>query len=463
MHGRAAFALLMAMRTGKTKVLLDDWGEMVEANEVQDLFVSAPGGVYRTWEGEARKHLPEEMQERTLIHTWTSGGGVGYRRSLEKFLRTQDPKRPRIFLVNIEALSSVEAARAACLEFLSQRRKVGGIDESTIIKNDRAERTKFVVQKLAPLMDYRRILSGLPTPRSPLDIFSQFEFLDWRILGFRSFYAFRAHYAILKNMDFGGRIVKVVVDYRNVEELQELIAPHSFRVTLDQVRAATPPVYSIREVNITAEQKKAYREIKEFATTQLASGEHVTASAVITQILRLHQVLCGYVVDEEGRTHEIPERRTTALLDILNDYDGKAIIWCSYDYNVKGVSEALTKEFGEGSTARFWGGNRDTREEEERHFKEDDGCRFMVATAAAGGRGRTWSMADLTVYFSNTHDLEHRSQSEERTEAVDKLTGATRIDLIAPGTVDEKIIQALRNKINMAASITGDSWREWLI
>jgi SNF2 family DNA or RNA helicase len=113
--------------------------------------------------------------------------------------------------------------------------------------------------------------------------------------------------------------------------------------------------------------------------------------------------------------------------------------------------------------ARFWGGNRDTREDEERRFLNDPQCQYMVATAAAGGRGRTWTVADLVVYYSNTADLEHRSQSEERAQGVDKVNSVLYVDLIAPGTVDEKMLSTLRRKINMAAAITSDTWREWVI
>jgi SNF2 family DNA or RNA helicase len=463
MRGREAFALLMSMRTGKSKVLIDDWAAMVDGDDVQDLIVVAPGGVYKTWRTELEKQLPDYAADHTLVHTWESGSSRGHSLNLAALLDSQPDGVARVFLINVEALSSVDKARDAAKAFLGQRRAVMAIDESTVIKNPSAKRTKFVLQQLAPKAAYRRILSGLPTPRSPLDLFSQFEFIDWRILGHRSYYSFRARYAVMKKMDFGGRAVNVVVGYRNTEELQAMIAPWSYRVTLDQVRQAAPPVYAIREVTMTEEQKRIYRELKEFATSAIEADTHVTATAVITQILRLHQLLCGHVTDEEGNVHEVPENRTAELLRVLEDYDGKAIVWCSYDHDVRKVAAALAKEYGERSVARFWGGNRDTREEEEVRFKADQECRFEVATPDAGGRGRTWSVADLHVFYSNKDNLEHRDQAELRAEGVEKYTQATRIDLCVPGTVDEKIIHAIRAKINMAAIITGDNYRSWLV
>jgi hypothetical protein len=334
---------------------------------------------------------------------------------------------------------------------------------STCIKNHSSQRTKFINSRLAPLADYRYILTGTVSPNSPLDVYSQFQFLGPKILGFSSYYAFRARYAVMKQLPIGGRQVPVVVNYRDIDELRSRLAPHSHRVRLEDCYDMTDPTYAIRHVEMTDDQKRIYNELKHFATAQLAEEQFVSAQQVITQILRLHQVLCGHTVDETGERHMIAENRTNELLNLLEEYDGKAIIWCSYDNDIRKVSERLRKDYGEGSVARFWGGNQSTREQEEVAFKTDPACRFMVATAAAGGRGRTWDVADLTVYYSNTQDLEHREQSEARPKGVGKKRPLHYVDLMVPGTVDEKIIKALRNKINMAATISGDSWKEWVV
>lgn len=454
--GQKVFALLMAMRTGKSKVILDDWGAL--SDHVPSLLIMAPAGVYRTWETAIR----EDLGMAASVFTWSSGGSTLTRAktALAAFLEASGP---RVLLMNVEALSSVKKARDLAAAFLSSGPAMAVVDESVVIKNPSSRRTKFIVNTLAPLAEYKRILSGLPTPRSPLDLYSQFEFLDWRILGFRSYYSFKARYAILKPMLFGGRRVQLVVGYRDVDRLQALIAPYSFRCLLEDCYDLPASDYSIREVELTEEQRTIYNSLRAFATAQLANEKYITTTIVITQIMRLHQILCGYAVDEEGVMHEVPEKRTAELLSLLADYDGKAVVWCSYDANIKKVTSALEKEYGPGSVARFWGGNPSTREEEEKAFKYDPKCRFMVATASAGGRGRTWDVANLVVYYSNTYDLDHRSQSEERVKAVGKTTQIAYIDLVAKGTVDEKIIKALRNKINMAATITGDAWREWLV
>lgn len=476
MYRKVGFALLMAMRTGKTKTLLDDFGTLECEDLVDDLLVIAPAGVYRTWEVAIQDHLATDLLARTDVCTWSANMGKRDRDKLDKFMEERNIKKgkPRILLVNIEALSVVERAKLLCMKFCMQRRVMVAVDEATAMKNYRAKRTKFINKQLKPLAEWRRILTGLPTPKSPLDLFSQFEFLDNKILGFSNFISFRARYAVMKRLVVGGRGVDIVVGYRDTDTLYDLIEPHSSRVKLEDCYDLPAKIYTTREVRMTDEQSRIYRSLKDFATAELETGRHVSAQQVITQILRMHQVLCGHTTDENGHHIEIPENRTSELLDLLEEYDGKkAIIWCSYDHDVRKVSLALEKManpqrkfFDENSlttVARFWGGNRADREREEQEFLHNPECRFMVATAAAGGRGRTWTNADLVVYYSNTADLEHRSQSEERAQGVDKTTSVLYVDLVVPGTVDMKMLQTLRKKINMSGAITNDGWREWVI
>lgn len=460
MRGKAVFALLMAMRTGKTKTLLDDYGELEAMGLCVNLMVTAPGGAYETWLAAAHEELSSGLLSRMTIHIWRSGNGVGEKRRRRAF---SEAKGPRLLIMNIEALSSVDDARELARAFLCSAISMLAIDESTTIKNHGARRSKFVIDKLGPLASFRRILSGLPTPRSPLDLYAQFAFLDWRIIGHRSEWTFKMRYAKMVRRQMGGRAFWQVVGYQNVEELQGLIEPYSYRKLLEDCYELPEKMYSIRPVEMTREQRRLYNELREFATTAIGGEDHITATIVIVQMLRLHQILCGHVVDELGVEHTVPENKTRELMDLLEEYDGKAIIWCSYDADIVKVHAAIEKEYGRGSCARFWGGNMREREGEEKRFKGDPSCRFMVATPAAGGKGRQWSVANLVVYYSSTNDLEHRSQSEERPQAVGKKDHVAYVDLIHKGTVEEKFLDALRGKINLAAMITGDSWREWVV
>ena len=480
-RGQRHFALLMQMRTGKTLIDLTDFGRRELSGDVCDKLVHAPAGAYRTWETAMEENFSEDLQRRALVYRWESGAGVRHLRDLDTFMRERS--RPRVLLMNTEAVSSVKRAREVCVDFLSQRRGYSEhtVDEATSIKNHDSERTKFIVDTLSPLSTWRRILTGLPTPRSPLDAYMQFKFLDRYILGFGSWHAFAARHSVMQEIRVGAprrlpngelardsegniiqRTIKVPVAYRNEVEIRDKIAPVSYRVLLEDCYDLPPKMYSFRDVEWHPEQRRIYKQLREFATAEIEEGKHVTAHQVITQILRLHQVLCGHTKTEEGEDIEIPNHRIPSLLDLLEEHEGKAVVWCSYDLDVRAVSEAIAKRF-DSPVARFWGGNRKTRESEERMFQSDPSCRHMVATPDAGGMGRQWGVADLVVHYSNRDNLEHREQSEFRTQIVGKTRSVGHVDMRIPGTVEDKIIEALRKKINMASLITGDNWKQWLI
>lgn len=470
-RSREAFALFMEMRTGKTKCILDEFGELDQNGEIPHLLVIAPAGVYRTWVTDAEKHLSDDLRRRARILLWDSNANFMARQQLFKDIAGKGPK---ILLINIEALSTVPTAQKLCAQFIKSAPTMMVIDESTTIKSLKANRTQFCLAA-SHHAKRRRILSGLPSPQSPLDLYTQCIFLDQRILGFsgmqtitdyrRGFAKFQERYARMKRKPFGpgGRMINVIDGYQNLDELSDKIKPHAFRVKLAECYDLPPKLYMHRDVTMTKEQEKFYAEMKVYARAFLDKQEKVTAPIVLTQLLRFQQILAGHTRTDNGNIVSIPENKTNELLAALEGHSGKAVIWVAFDYNVRHLTDVLRKEYGPSSVARFWGANADERENEEKLFLNDSKCRFMIATAASGGRGRTWPVADLVVYYSNTFSLEHRLQSEERTQAVGKVNNVTYLDLLCRGTVEEKILHALRNKIRLSDAVTGDQWRQWVV
>jgi SNF2 family DNA or RNA helicase len=477
LKGKRYAALFMEMRVGKTFCILNDWQRIVAADTgIGDLLVVAPGSVYKVWEKAITDDVDDDLRAATLQYTWESDKALP--RHVKGFLAF---KGPRILLINAEAFVT-ERARDFVIKLLAQHRCMMVIDESTLIKNPKAARTKFLLS-IAPLAKCRRILSGLPTPRSPFDIYCQMQWLG-PILDFKDYKHFTYRYGVFRKKYIRGgagkeptdnpfsahgakslatKIVHEVVGYKRLDELQRKIAPHSFRVLLSECTDLPKSLYSIREVRITDEQRRLYNDLKRYSYAALEGGEIVTADIVIVKMLRLQQILLGRAVDEDGETHDIKEHRTEALIELFNETAEKAVVFCSYDADVVKISAALRKEFGDDSVARFWGGNRTTREAEEKDFQTRPGCRFMVATAAAGGMGRDWSAASIVVFYSNRDNLEHRMQGESRPLAVGKTKPILYVDLQCSGTVDEKFITAMRKKLNLAAEITGDNFKQWLI
>lgn len=471
--------------SGKSKIICDEFGEREEAGDLQDLCVVSGAGSYLNWvrdkseqqPSEFHRHLSDDLNERLVAVPWVTGAGVGHTKELERMVRITDPRRPRALLMNIEALSTSPKARALFKAFMSApgRRKMLVDDESTNIKSRDSERTKFMVLEGAEA-HARRILSGLLVPNSPMDLYSQFEFLDWRILGHQSFYSFQARYAVLKNISVAipgktnrdgsqrTRQVKVEVSYRNEPELYDKIAPYSYRVLKADCLDLPPKTYApIMDVEPTDQQGRMYKELREFATTQLDNSEWVTATMVIKRNLRIQQLLCGYTVDDNGAETDVPSNRGRALLELLGEHSGKAIIWCPFHNPLRKIVAALTREYGEGSVAQFHGQNLATRGEDERRWLGDPRCRWMVSTPAAGGKGNTWLPGTLEVFFANTFNLEDRLNAEDRPHRDGQTQPVTIQDLCSLGTNEYQIIQALRDKIDIASMVMGDGYKQWLI
>ncbi len=488
------FALLMEQGTGKTKCILDEFGYREAAKDCRNLLVIAPAGVYLNWlYKEIPTHLSAELLERTSTLAWDSSGGSGFKNSVIRFLASQD--RPRILLVNVEALASVREAISLCEMFIGQRRTMVAVDESVSIKavptyNRGVPKTGLRAHNVIALGKKayaRRIATGLVAPNSPLDLFSQFEFLDWRILGFRSFFSFRAHYAIMKKTSFGklklgdrgqvltdekgaalreGPQINLVVSYRNEEELQQKIAPYSYRVLKEDCLDLPPKVYlEPREVPLTQEQAKILKDLKETAQAELENGDYVSAQQKLTVLLRMHQVLCGHVKDENNVEHDIPHNRIKTLLEVLEDHSGKAIIWTGFRYCIKQIINALAKEYGPNSYTEFWGDTpKHQRPENTRRFQEDVKCRFMIANQQSAKYTNTWHAASLVVYYSNTYSLDDRLQSEDRAHRAGLTHSVAYTDLMARANPFEmKLIKALRKKLDIASIISGDEYKSWII
>lgn len=465
LHETDNFAVLAEMGCGKSRIICMDLESKLNGGQVKNFLVVAPSGCYRNWEAELKTWLPDCLYPQLLIYTWVSGKNSSKHVSeLEAFLSYAGP-RPRVLLMNVEALSRVERARDAITAFLKSADTMFVIDESQCIKAPDSQRTKFIL-KIGELAKYRRILTGLVAPENPLNLYSQFSFLDWKILGHRSFFSFKARYAVTRKIDLkkGGRAVDVVVGYRNVDELQTKVSKQSFRVRTEEVVDLPPRVYMpLRWVELTDEQQKAYNEMKRLAMTEI-DGQYVTAQIAAGILMKLHSIVAGHAIDENGNVVDIPSNRVNSLIELLEDHSGKAIIWAPFPRLLEKITTALEDEYGKESVVRFWGetSNADRQIAKDR-FQNDPKCRWFVSNPSVGGEGNTLTAANLVVYACNSWKNSERQQSEARAHRIGQNSSVTYVDLAAKGTVDEKLIKALRSKMDLAAAVTGDRLKEWLI
>lgn len=455
---RKGFALLMDMGVGKTWVAIYTIAGLYTVGKVDGALIIAPNGVYLNWvKNELPAHMPDSVDY--YIHAWSSYQTQGYTIKQEQIMRP-DGKSLDIFVINVEALNTHRGMSAAT-RFLENHRAITIIDESTCIKNPRADRTKRCLT-LAKLSHYRRIMTGTPITQSPLDLYSQFNFLDQGILRFPSFVAFRAYYAVMITMVMGNRSFPKITGYRNLEHLQADIRDHSYRKLKSECLDLPEKIYQTRFVEMTDEQKRCYERLRDDALIQLADDQLLTVTSALTMIMRLQQICCGHMRLDNGVIMDLPNNRVAQLLELLEETNDKVIIWAHFRHDVQRIEQAIGEAYGRGFCVTYYGGTTDDdRVTALERFDSDPKCRFFVGTPGTGGRGLTLVQSHTTIYYSNGYNLEHRLQSEDRNHRIGQKHAVTIIDIVCNNTVDERIVKILRQKKSLADEVL-DSWRTLL-
>ena len=458
---RAEFGLFMEMATGKSKVLIDNMGMLYLDGQINFALVIAPKGVYRNWVAkEIPEHMSDDIPHRVI--RWVSGPNKKQQEEMRSVKDKFDGLT--IFVMNVEAYSSLKGQKAgAWMAGALGARGMIAIDESTTIKNHKAKRTKALM-KIAAGFKYRRLLTGSPVTKSPMDIYSQCEFLRPGLLGFESYYAFQGRYAVVQRRTMGAAAFQQIVGFRNLDELTQRIDMFSFRVLKKDCLDLPDKIYTARYVGMTTQQFQMYEQIRRHAMVLMDSGEMSTAPAVITQMLRLQQIMSGHLKTDDGDMMYFPSKRMDALEEIINEHDGKAIIWSRFRYDIQQITEMLNNKFGEGCAVSYYGDTSDDdRAAAVLNFQNPDHpLKFLVGNPATAGYGLTLTEANLVVYYANDFNLETRIQSEDRAHRIGQKNNVTYIDLICEGSIDERIVKALRTKIDIGAKVLGEDAREWL-
>ena len=453
------YAYFMEMGTGKSKVLVDNIAMLYDKGKINGALIIAPKGVYRNWfRQEIPNHLPCHIDHHVSIWTATTSKA----KDKEYQLLFEQPYLDlHILIMNVEAFSTKKGLEFAT-KFLNCHNAIMAIDESTTIKTPTAKRTKAILA-LGGLAKYRRILTGSPVTKSPLDLYTQCAFLNEHLLGFGSYYTFRNRYAVMRQANFGGRRVQLIAGYQRLDELSRILKPFSDRVLKENCLDLPEKTYIERQVELTDEQKKTYETMKSAALASL-KGKMATAPHVLTQLMRLHQITCGHLKNDDDTITEIKNNRIDSLLEVLEEIEGKAIIWANYVYDINQIVKAISKKYGEDSIVQYYGAiPAEQRQTNIEKFQDPNSpVRFFVGNPQTGGYGITLTAANNVIYYSNGYDLEKRLQSEDRAHRIGQKKAVTYVDLIAPKTVDEKIRKALRKKINIATEIMGEELREWI-
>ena len=448
---KEVWALFMEMGTGKTKVCIDNIAILFDKGKINAALIIVPNGIKRNWRNELKIHLSDHINYRVAV--WSASPKKEEKTEIEQLSVMVDDLT--VFIMNIEALSTKRGYDFA-YSFLLRNQTLVCVDESTTIKNHSAQRTKNIL-KLSQHAKYKRIMTGSPVTKSPLDLFSQVQFLDPWLLDQQSYYSFRARYAVIVQRSVGTHSFQHIVKYQRLDELQEKIQNFSTRILKSDCLDLPEKVYTKRVVSLTAEQVKAYTEMKKAAITFFEDNV-MTAASVLTQIIRLHQITCGHFKTDDGEVKSIKSNRIKELLEVLEETNGKVIIWAVYRYDIQQIEKTLGEKYGKESVATYYGDTKDSIRQSivDRFMDPDDPLRFFVGNPKTGGYGLTLTSSHTVVYYSNDYSLEIRLQSEDRAHRIGQTNKVTYVDLIAENTIDEKIVKALNAKIDLASQVMGE-------
>ena len=454
---KEVFAYFMEMGTGKSKVLIDNVSMLYDKGKINGLLLVAPKGVYKNWyDSEIPTHMVEHIDKKMVL--WQANITKSQQRQLNTLFETGEDLH--ILIMNVDAFSTSKGVEFAA-KFLRCHRTLMAIDESTTIKNPDAKRSKNICS-LGRHAAYRRILTGSPVTKSPLDLYKQCEFLDEGLLDFTSYFAFRTRYAKLTTMRLPTHSVQVVTGYKNLGELSEKITTFSERILKEDCLDLPAYTYQKRIIQLSPEQKKLYDQMSKVALAQM-EGKLMTTSTALVQLMRLQQITCGHFKADDGTLKIIKNERISTLMDIIEEVEGKAIIWAHWRHDIASIVKAIEKTYP-GSVMTYYGST--STADRQKAIKEiqdpESKVRFLVGTPQTGGYGITLTEANVMIYYSNGYDLEKRTQSEARINRIGQTRKMTYIDIIAEKTVDERIVKALRKKVNIASEVMGEELKAWI-
>lgn len=447
------FAFFWEMGAAKSKVIIDTAAWLFLQQEIDGVVLVSDKGFYRNWDNkEIPIHMPDNIPYKSRV--WDASAGVKEKRKVMEIMEATDDQLD-ILTINVESLAH-KSGQEVLDRFIKNHYVLFVIDESTSIKNPRAKRTKAAI-RFGQMCDYRRILTGTPITQSPLDLYAQCEFLNPGLLGHRSYVSFKSRYAIEEVQTLGSRSFKKIVGFKNLDELKDLIKGFSSRILKSEVMDLPDKLYQTVEVERTKEQVQAYNNLRQFALHQINGGD-VTITSALTLLLRLHQINCGHIKDDDGRVSRIPSNRGRVCIDFVEEYlvePNKAIIWCNNIEDIKIVGEELSSR-GIRHVTYYGEKNSEQRAQALEHFENNPEVKVFVATPATAGKSLTLVQANLVIYYSNGYKLEDRLQSEDRCHRPGQKNNVTYIDLVSPGTVDEKVVKSFKDKKNLADMVIED-------
>lgn len=444
------FGLLFEMGCGKTLTAIAIAGAGYQMGRVERLLIVAPTSVVAVWPKELQEYAKFKYTCKTLL-----GEKKQRIKQIDDLLKFPF-KALKVAVINYES-----TWRPEILEKLKEFDADMVIaDESQRIKTYDAAQSK-AMHELGDQARYKLILSGTPVQTAAIDIWSQYRFLDKTVFG-DNFFKFRGRYAIM-----GGYGNKKIVGYKDLEGLIKKEHSIAFRVTKDEALDLPEQTFETRKIQFNQKEKNLYERIKKDSYAELDGGGHITATTVLTRLLRLQQLAGGFLVQDDAQKPQLVSRaKLDALADIIEDYvigsGKKLVIFARFIAEVKAIMEladkVLPKELKQ--VAIYGDIKKEDRGDIVKQFQEDPKTVLFIGQIDTAGTGITLTAADTCVYYSKNFNYATYSQSLSRIHRIGQRNCCTYIDLEIEGTIDELISKALSRKEDMAKTVV-DNWRDF--
>lgn len=444
------FGLLFEMGCGKTLTAIAIAGAGYQMGKVERLLIVAPTSVVAVWPKELQEYAKFKYTCKTLL-----GEKKQRLKQIDDLIKFPF-KALKVAVINYES-----TWRPEILEKLKEFDADMVIaDESQRIKTYDAAQSK-AMHELGDQARYKLILSGTPVQTAAIDIWSQYRFLDKSVFG-DNFFKFRGRYAIM-----GGYGNKKIVGYKDLEGLIKKEHSIAFRVTKDEALDLPEQTFETRKIQFSQKEKNLYERIKKDSYAELDGGGHITATTVLTRLLRLQQLAGGFLVQDDAQKPQLVSRaKLDALADIIEDYvigsGKKLVIFARFIAEVKAIMElagkVLPKELKQ--VAIYGDIKKEDRGGIVKQFQEDPNTVLFIGQIDTAGTGITLTAADTCVYYSKNFNYATYSQSLSRIHRIGQRNCCTYIDLEAEGTIDELISKALSRKEDMAKTVV-DNWRDF--
>lgn len=405
-------ALFMEQGTGKTITTLEIARRRLETGKIERIIWLCPCSAKKNIKREIIKQSPEEICA-------------------------------VITICGIETLSTSIRAISYLLNLSKNNKCFLVVDESLLIKNPRAYRTKNI-QQIAGNCQYRIILNGTPVSRNEADLFSQFYLLDWRILGYKSYWSFAANH--LEYDDYG-KLRRVL----HKDALTDKISPYAYQITKDECMDLPDKKYKTRYFDLTDEQDEEYSRV---ADVLMYDVDEMRPETIYRLFAGLQAVISGKWLkfNNSGSHFDTMEMfinpqdnpRIQRLLDCLDDE--KTIIFCRYESEISQLCGLLPDAVRFDGTVPL-----KKRDDALLQFSKDK--KYLIANKNCAGYSLNLQFCHRIIYMSHDWDLGTRVQSEDRVHRYGQTENVEIIDICADNTIDEKILQCLRNKEYLLDSI----------